>query len=130
MAIDADTKLAPSWLIGERHVADAKAFVDDLASRLSGRLQVTTDGRRACVEAVDTAFGGRVDYAVLQKLYGVDPEAEKQYSPAKCIGVDVRVVSSDPNPAHISTSYVERQNLTMKMGCAGSPAWPTPSPRR
>jgi hypothetical protein len=91
------------------------SFVNDLASRLANRVQLTTDGHRAYLEAVDGAFGGQVDYAMLVKLYGVDPEGEKRYTPAKCIGCDRTMISGNPDRQHISTSYVERQNLTMRM---------------
>ena len=114
-ALDADTKLVPSWLIGSRDAGCAASFVNDLASRLATRVQLTTDGHRAYLDAVDGAFGGQIDYAMLVKLYGSDPEGEKRYSPAKCIGCDRRVVSGNPERQHISTSYVERQNVTMRM---------------
>jgi IS1 family transposase len=118
VAIDADTKLVPTFFVGRRDAHDAYAFVSDLAGRLSGeaRVQITTDGHVPYVMAVERAFGSDVDYAMLQKIYGVSPEAERRYSPAECIGVDVRVIQGDPDPARISTSYVERQNLTMRMG--------------
>ena len=114
-ALDADTKLVPSWLIGSRDAGCAMSFVNDLASRLATRVQLTTDGHRAYLDAVDGAFGGQIDYAMLVKLYGSDPEGEKRYSPAKCVGCDRRVVSGNPEQQHISTSYVERHNLTMRM---------------
>ena len=114
-AIDADTKLVPSWLIGTRDLATAYDFMHDLADRLQHRVQLTTDGHRPYLEAVESAFNLDVDYAVLQKIYGSDPEPQKRYSPAKCIGYDVKTVTGQPNPKHISTSYVERQNLTMRM---------------
>jgi len=114
-ALDADTKLVPSWLVGSRDAGCAASFVNDLASRLATRVQLTTDGHRAYLDAVDGAFGGQVDYAMLVKLYGSDPEGEKRYSPAKCIGCDRTVISGNREREHISTSYVERQNLTMRM---------------
>ena len=87
----------------------------DLAERLSNRVQLTTDGHRPYLEAVESAFGEDIDFAQLVKVYGNDPEAEKRYSPAKCLGCNVRTVTGEPNPKHVSTSYVERQNLTMRM---------------
>jgi len=116
VAIDADSKLVPTWLVSDRSTVDAKAFMTDLAERLSTRVQLTTDGHRPYLEAVESPFGSEIDYAVLQKLYGSDPGAEKRYSPAQCIGVDVHRVQGRPDPKLISTSYVERQNLTMRMG--------------
>lgn len=90
--------------------------MDDLESRLSNRVQITTDGHRAYLEAIEGAFGMDVDYAQLQKIYGAPTDAEqRRYSPAKCIGADMKVVSGNPDPKHVSTSYVERQNLTMRM---------------
>lgn len=114
-AIDADSKLVLSWLVGSRDAGAAYEFMQDVASRLSHRVQLTTDGHRPYLEAVDAAFGTDIDYATLQKIYGNDPNPEKRYSPAVCLGCKVDTVSGDPNPKHISTSYVERQNLTMRM---------------
>jgi len=114
-ALDADSKLIVSWLVGARDTEYAVAFVNDLRDRVTGRIQLTSDGHRPYVEAIEGAFGAEIDYAILQKLYGTDPENEKRYSPAKCIGVDLKIIQGDPNPKHISTSYVERQNLTMRM---------------
>ncbi len=114
-AIDADTKLVPTWYVGRRSADDAAAFLEDLASRLATRVQLTTDGHRAYLTAVAGAFGNNIDYAQLVKLYGIGPEGEKRYSPATCIGAEAYVVSGNPDPAQISTSYVERQNLTMRM---------------
>ncbi len=118
-AICADTKLVPSWLVGERTLEDAWAFMTDLADRLSHRVQLTTDGHKPYLTAVDGAFGHEIDYAMLHKLYGVaegSTHQERKYSPNVCTGVDVRVIEGDPDPSEISTSYVERQNLTMRMG--------------
>jgi IS1 family transposase len=115
-ALCADTKLVPAWLVGERTVDDAQAFMADLERRLANRVQLTTDGLRAYFTAVDRAFKGGVDYAVLHKLYANDPAAERRYSPSICIGTDSKVMQGMPNPEKISTSYVERQNLTMRMG--------------
>jgi IS1 family transposase len=114
-AIDADTKLCVSFLVSTRDAGAAHEFMADVASRLRGRVQLTTDGHRPYLEAVEGAFGADIDYATLTKLYGVDPQGEKRYSPPVCLGCDTKIVSGDPNPKHISTSYVERQNLTMRM---------------
>ncbi len=116
VAIDADTKLIPSWYIGGRNTTDALEFMRDLASRLDARVQLTTDGHAAYILAVERAFGGEVDYAQIVKMYGPDPkEDQKRYSPAACIGVERHAVMGDPDPAHVSTSFVERSNLTMRM---------------
>lgn len=114
-AIDADSKLVLSWLVGSRDAGAAYEFMQDVASRLSHRVQLTTDGHRPYLEAVEAAFGTDIDYATLQKIYGNEPNPEKRYSPAVCLGCKVETVSGDPNLKHISTSYVERQNLTMRM---------------
>lgn len=115
IAVDADTKLVPSWTLGQRDTATATAFVSDLASRLSNRVQITTDGHRPYLDAVESAFGSAVDYSLLIKLYGTSPDRpDTRYSPAQCIGIDVRHVSGNPNPKHISTSFVERQNWTVR----------------
>lgn len=116
VALDADTKLVPSWLVGERTLVDATAFVSDVALRLRGKVQLTTDGYKPYLYAIEQTFGGDIDYAVLHKLYGAEPEQQKRYSPASCIGTEARVIVGDPDLAHVSTSYVERQNLTMRMG--------------
>jgi IS1 family transposase len=115
VGIDADTKLVISYLVGGRGADWAMDFMQDCASRIQGRVQVTTDGHKAYLEAVEQSFGADVDYAQLQKIYGASEETEKRYSPAKCIGCDMKVVMGNPDPAHVSTSYVERQNLTMRM---------------
>jgi len=115
-ALDADTKLIVSWLAAGRDGEYAMAFMDDLASRLTNRVQLTTDGHKAYLEAVEGAFGCDVDYAILNKIYGTVPEAAKgRYSPAVCLGAKKERVEGKPDPAHVSTSYVERQNLTMRM---------------
>jgi IS1 family transposase len=114
-AIDADTKLCVSYAIGGRDAAWAYTFMEDLASRLSTRVQITTDGHRVYADAVEGAFGMEVDYAMLIKLYGANVDKDSRYSPAKCIGIRTGVLAGNPDPKHISTSYVERQNLTMRM---------------
>ena len=114
-AICADTKLVPSWCIGDRSGQTAMVFMDDLRPRLAGRVQLTSDGHKAYIEAVEGAFGDDVDYAQLVKMYGNAPEHEKRYSPAECVGTRKRKVIGKPVRADVSTSYVERQNLTMRM---------------
>jgi hypothetical protein len=104
-----------SWLVGTRDAGSAYTFMQDVASRLRHRVQLTTDGHSAYLSAVEDAFGCDIDYAMLQKLYGVDPQGEKRYSPAQCIGTRCEIIQGDPNLKHISTSYSERQNLTMRM---------------
>ncbi|MGD1211155.1 MAG: IS1 family transposase [Candidatus Acidiferrales bacterium] len=116
-AICADTKLIPSWVVGTRDAGTAYAFMHDLAGRLRNRVQLTTDGHRTYLNAVESAFGSAIDYAMLVKMYGSDAsEGESRYSPAECIGTQSATITGHPNPVHISTSYVERQNLTMRMG--------------
>jgi IS1 family transposase len=116
VGIDADTKLVVSYLVGGRDAGWGYEFMQDCADRIKGRVQVTTDGHRVYLEAVEGAFGMNVDYAQLQKIYGAPTDAEqRRYSPAKCIGADMKVVSGNPDPKHVSTSFVERQNLTMRM---------------
>jgi IS1 family transposase len=114
-AICADCKLVPSWLVGARDAEYASAFMHDLKQRLRDRVQLTTDGHRVYLKAVESAFGAEVDYAMLIKLYGTPPEAETRYSPVECIGVQTQRIQGNPEWEHISTSYVERQNLTMRM---------------
>lgn len=113
-AICADTKLAPCWYVGERSVEVATEFAVDLASRLNGRIQLSTDGNFSYRNAVDEAFGIDVDYGQVVKVYG-HPQAEKQYAPPICVGAYKTTVVGKPDPKHISTSFVERQNLTMRM---------------
>ena len=116
VAIDADSKLVPSWRIGDRTSETGLAFVDDLAKRLANRVQITSDGHRAYLEAIEGAFGGDVDYAQLVKLYGASTDSAKgRYSPAECTGCHKQRIEGNPDPAHVSTSYAERQNLTMRM---------------
>jgi IS1 family transposase len=115
VAIDAETKLVPSWMVGGRDAGTAKTFIGDLASRLATEVQLTTDGHKAYLDAVEDAFGCGVDYAMLIKLYGNEPETEVRYSPAQCIGTRTEIIMGRPDAEHISTSYVERQNLTMRM---------------
>jgi IS1 family transposase len=115
-ALDADSKLIICWYLGRRDADAAYTFMTDLASRLSNRVQLTTDGHGAYLNAVDEAFDRQIDYAMLVKKYGTAPEAEKRYSPPICLGADKQEVRGRPNPEHISTSYVERQNLSMRMG--------------
>ena len=115
VAIDADTKLICSWLIGKRDPECASAFIQDLAERLANRVQLTTDGLKLYLTAIDGAFGHDIDYAQLIKVYGLDPQAEKRYSPAICTHCESRKVIGDPDSKHINTSYIERQNLTMRM---------------
>ncbi len=115
VALDADTKLVPSWIVGGRDAGYAFAFMQDVAGRLASRVQLTTDGLKLYLTAVEDAFGADVDYAQLVKLYGDAPEPQKRYSPATCKGCKPTPVMGNPDPAHISTSFVERQNLTMRM---------------
>jgi IS1 family transposase len=113
-ALDADSKLIISWLVGGRDGDYALALMDDLRSRLANRVQLTTDGHAAYLDAVEGAFGGDVDYAMLVKIYGQSPEAERRYSPAECIGARKTRIESNPDRNHVSTSYVERSNLSMR----------------
>ena len=115
-ALDAETKLIPCWLIGQRDPIAARDFIEDLASRLANRVQLTTDGHKLYLTAVDKAFGEEIDYAQFVKIYGEDVEGQKRYSPAQCIGTRTQAVVGDPDPKHISTSFVERSNLSIRMG--------------
>ena len=114
-AIDADTKLVPCWMVGQRGLPTAREFIGDLASRLSNRVQLTVDGHRPYLQAVEETFGADIDFAQLIKVYGASGEAQTRYSPGQCIGIESKAVTGTPDPKHISTSFVERQNLTMRM---------------
>jgi IS1 family transposase len=117
-AIDADTKLIPSWHVGRRDADEAHLFLEDLASRLANRVQLTSDGHKAYLTAVEDTFGWNgIDYAMLVKLYGdvVTKEAGRKYSPAECVGAEITPIMGNPDPKHVSTSYAEASNLTMRM---------------
>ena len=113
-AICADTKLVPSWLVGNRDLETAEIFISDLASRLAHKVQLSTDGHGAYLTAVEGAFGGNIDYAMLIKLYK-ESGHQGRYSPPECIGCKQEIITGNPDKKHISTSYAERQNLTMRM---------------
>ncbi len=115
VAMDADTKLVCSWLVGKRDAGCATDFIQDLANRLANRVQLTTDGHKVYLNAVVDAFANDIDYAMLIKIYGESSEGEKRYSPAVCAGCEQKPMIGNPDPKHISTSYIERQNLTMRM---------------
>jgi len=116
MAIDADTKLIPSFYVGDRDAHAAQMFIGDLAGRLANRVQLTSDGHKPYLEAVEQSFGADIDYAMLIKHYGEPTGALGRYSPGECTGVDLRRVEGRPDLAHVSTSYAERANLTLRMG--------------
>ena len=116
VAIDADTKLVCSWMVGKRDGGCATAFIQDLAKRLANRVQLTTDGLKVYLNAVADGFGSNIDYAMLIKIYGNDTEGEKRYSPAVCTGCKKEDKIGTPDFKHVSTSYIERQNLKMRMG--------------
>lgn len=115
VALDADTKLVPSWFVGSRDADAADVFLQDLASRISTRTQLTTDGHKVYLNAVEGAFRDRVDYSMLIKLYGPAPDFDTRYSPGECTGCERKPIMGNPDPKHISTSFVERQNLTARM---------------
>jgi IS1 family transposase len=117
IAIDADTKIVPTWMLGGRDAGVASQFLYDLRQRLANRVQLTSDGHKAYLLGVDYAFSGmNIDYAMLVKIYGETAEAQKRYSPAECIGCKRETVIGNPDPKHISTSFAERQNLSVRMG--------------
>jgi IS1 family transposase len=116
VAMDADTKLVCSYLVGKRDAGCATEFIQDLANRLANRVQLTTDGLKVYLDAIQDAFANDIDYGILHKVYGRDvPEGAARYSPATCIGCEKKEAIGSPDPKHISTSYIERQNLTMRM---------------
>lgn len=118
VALDADTKLVPCWAVGGRDAGVAYEFMQDLAGRLAKRVQLTTDGHRAYLNAIEDAFGSEIDYAMLVKQYGATggKTPERKYSPAECVGAKKVDIAGRPDKKHISTSFIERQNLTMRMG--------------
>ena len=118
VALDAETKLVPAWYIGDRDSEAAMFFMDNLAKRLANRVQLTSDGHRPYLEAVEGAFGADIDYAMLVKVYGPAPEGpQRRYSPAECLGTQKRRIEGNPNPKLVSTSYVERNNGIIRQHC-------------
>ena len=115
VAIEAQTKLVLSWLVARRDTGSATEFLQDVADRISTRIQLTTDGHKMYLAAVEDAFAGDIDYSMLVKIYGAASDGQTRYSPANCLGCIPTAISGDPDPKHVSTSYVERQNLTMRM---------------
>jgi IS1 family transposase len=112
-----DSKLIPCWFVGDRSASSAYHFMHDLAGRLAHRVQLTTDGHKPYLTAVEDAFGADIDYAVLQKIYGTEQQqGEVRYSPAQCMGARKTIISGTPDYRHVSTSHTERQNLSMRMG--------------
>ena len=114
VCIDADSKLVASWRLGQRDLATAKDFVEDIAKRVKGRVQITTDQLRTYLNVIEDTFGGEADYAQLHKIYSAARDTETRYSPARCIGCEMKEVSGRPDPKHVSTSFVERQNWTVR----------------
>lgn len=114
VCVDADSKLVPSWRLGQRDPATATDFVNDIAKRVRGRVQITTDALKTYVNVIEDAFGGQADYAQLHKVYGAPLENETRYSPATCIGCTMKEVSGRPDYRHVSTSFVERQNWSVR----------------
>ncbi len=117
VGIDADTRLVVSWFVGARDAGAAEYFMEDVSRRLTNRVQLTTDGNTAYLEAVENTFGAKIDYAQLIKMYGPDPNVgpDRKYSPPVCVGGETKIIKGNPETKHISTSYIERQNLTMRM---------------
>jgi IS1 family transposase len=114
VCVDADSKSLASWRLGQRDLATAKDFVEDIAKRVKGRVQITTDALRTYLNVIEDAFGGQADYAQLHKIYQPPRDGAARYSPARCIGCDMKEVSGGPDPKHVSTSFVERQNWTVR----------------
>lgn len=115
VALDADTKIVPTYRVGKRNGATADAFVADLAERLTNRVQLSSDALRAYVDAIEKAFGADVDYGQVVKIYEAEPVGPGRYSPPHVVDAQLTAITGNPDPAHISTSFVERQNLTMRM---------------
>lgn len=115
VALDAESKLIVSWQLGARDAANAHAFISDVKERLANRVQMTTDGNRTYLDAVETNFGCNIDYAMLVKQYGNEPDGQRTYSPAKCLGAKKHRIQGNPDESLISTSYAERQNLNVRM---------------
>ena len=115
-AIDSDSRMILSWLVGDRDAGCAVEFLEDLRSRLANRVQLTTDGHSAYLDAVEAVFSDEIDYAMLVKIFGNPPEGDQRYSPGECKGTRARVISGSPDIRHISTSYAERMNLSIRMG--------------
>jgi len=114
VCVDADSKLVPSWRLGQRDLATATDFIEDIAKRIKGRVQITTDQLRIYLNVIEDAFGGQADFAQLHKIFRAPQENETRYSPARCIGCQMKEVSGRPDPKHVSTSFVERQNWTVR----------------
>jgi IS1 family transposase len=114
VCVDADSKLVPSWRLGQRDLATAKDFVDDIAKRVKGRVQITTDALRTYLNVIEDAFGAECDYSQLHKIYRTPAGTETRYSPGKCIGCEMKAVTGNPDPKHVSTSFVEPQNWTVR----------------
>src|SRR5450759_1639593 len=116
VGLDADTKLVASWYVGGRDSEAAMTFMDYLAPRMASRVQLTSDGHKPYLEAIEGAFGSDIDYAMLVKVYGAAPEGQRRYSTAICTGAHKYRVEGNPDPKHVSTSFVERSNLSIRMG--------------